>query len=141
MDNCPQTPAGQEVDQEGCPVKETRIEPPKEVILGAGASFASGSTTILPGAYNELNKLFTLMKEEPISRWRIEGYTDNVGSDETNRKISLKRAEAVLQYFTSRGISPVRFEIFGYGESSPVASNDTEEGRAKNRRVRIVRVY
>jgi outer membrane protein OmpA-like peptidoglycan-associated protein len=143
LDKCPRTPAGEKVDEHGCSVKGDiiRVEPDKtEVILSAGASFASGSTTILPSAYEELNKLVYEMKENPVSRWKIEGYTDNIGSDETNRRISLKRAEAVRDYFVSRGINSSRFEVLGFGKGNPVASNDTEEGRAKNRRVRIIRL-
>jgi outer membrane protein OmpA-like peptidoglycan-associated protein len=143
LDKCPRTPAGEKVDEHGCSVKGDviRVEPGKsEVILSAGASFAFGSTTILPAAYEELNKLVMEMKEDPVSRWRIEGYTDNIGTDETNTRISRKRAEAVRDYFLSRGISSSRFEVLGFGKGNPIASNQTEEGRAKNRRVRIIRI-
>jgi OmpA-OmpF porin, OOP family len=143
LDKCPKTPAGEKVDEHGCSVKGDviRVEPDKkEVILSAGASFASGSVNILPAAYEELNVLVMEMKEHPASRWRIEGYTDNMGSDEINRRISRQRAEAVRDYFVSRGISSSRFEVLGFGKGNPVASNNTEEGRAKNRRVRIVRI-
>jgi outer membrane protein OmpA-like peptidoglycan-associated protein len=142
LDKCPKTPAGEKVDRDGCSVKGdvVRIDPGvKEVILSSGASFASGKTEILPGAFEDLNKLLYEMKEDPLSRWRIEGYTDNIGSDQTNKNLSLKRAEAVREFFVNRGISASRFEIFGFGKANPVASNDTEEGRAKNRRVRIIR--
>lgn len=142
LDKCPKTPAGEKVDRFGCSVDgDTGLKDKglKEITLSAGASFKTGSADILPGAYQDLNKLLYAMKENPISRWRIEGYTDNTGSEEVNKRLSLKRAEAVLGFFTSKGISRSRFEVFGYGESNPVASNNTEEGRARNRRVRIVR--
>jgi outer membrane protein OmpA-like peptidoglycan-associated protein len=143
MDKCPETPAGERVDADGCSVKEevTETEPDsREVTLSAGASFTSGSTKILPQAYEALNRLVNVMREEPLSRWRIEGYTDNVGSDELNTRISRQRAEAVRDYFVSRGISSSRFEVLGFGKGNPIATNETAEGRALNRRVRILRV-
>jgi outer membrane protein OmpA-like peptidoglycan-associated protein len=143
LDKCPQTPAGEKVDEHGCSVKGDIIrieEGTKEIILSAGASFAFGSTKIIPAAYEELNKILIEMKQDPSSRWRIEGYTDNIGSDEANKRISRQRAEAVRDYFVSRGINNSRFEVVGFGKGNPIASNNTEEGRAKNRRVRIVRI-
>lgn len=143
LDKCPKTPAGDKVDRDGCSVKEDVIKSnpeTQEIILSGNASFASGSTKILPEAYEELNRIVYSIMDDPSSRWRIEGYTDNIGSDESNRRISLRRAEAVLDYFVSKGLQRTRFQVFGYGEDNPAASNDTSEGRAKNRRVRIVRV-
>ena len=80
------------------------------------------------------------MKKYPMSRWRIEGHTDNVGSEDGNLKMSKMRAESVLNYFVSRGIPQIRFEVVGIGSKQPVADNATPEGKAKNRRVEIKRV-
>jgi len=143
MDQCPKTPAGDKVDRNGCSLKEDVIKTnseAQEIILSGNASFASGSAKILPEAYEELNRIVYAIMDDPSSRWRIEGYTDNIGSDESNRRISLRRAEAVLDYFVSKGLQRTRFQVFGYGEDNPAATNNTSEGRAKNRRVRIVRV-
>jgi outer membrane protein OmpA-like peptidoglycan-associated protein len=144
LDKCPKTPAGEKVDEYGCSEKGdvVMVEPgtKREIILSSGASFAFGSTRILPQAFEELNKILYEMKNDPLSRWRIEGYTDNIGSDEANTRISRQRAEAVRDYFVSRGISSGRLDVLGFGKGHPVASNATEEGRAKNRRVRIIKI-
>jgi len=68
----------------------------------------------------------------------IKGHTDNVGSEEQNLKLSQSRAEAVKTYLTDRGINSGRIKVLYYGEEQPVASNETEEGREKNRRVELV---
>ena len=136
LDKCPGTGAGVQVDEKGCPLKEEA----KEFTLSSGANFASGSSTLLPSAYPELDKLVQVMKQSPLSRWRIEGHTDNTGSKAGNLKISKERAESVLNYFISKGLTRNRFEIFGMGMDYPIASNATEEGRAKNRRVMIIRI-
>jgi outer membrane protein OmpA-like peptidoglycan-associated protein len=136
LDKCPGTSAGVQVDKEGCPIKEEV----KEFTLSAGANFAFGSSTLLPSAYPELDKLVQVMEENPASRWRIEGHTDNIGSKKANQKISLERAQAVLNYLVSKGLSRNRFEVFGMGMDYPIAGNSTEEGRAKNRRVAVIRI-
>ncbi|HRI48080.1 MAG: OmpA family protein [Ignavibacteriaceae bacterium] len=144
LDKCPNTPKGVQVDKDGCPIiKEEPIkEVPvvKEVVLSAGASFAVGKTTLLPGAYSELDQLVNAMRLEPTSKWLIEGHTDNTGSYNNNKKLSTQRAQAVLEYFASKGINPSRFTVRGMGPDFPVADNTTPDGRAKNRRVTIIRV-
>jgi outer membrane protein OmpA-like peptidoglycan-associated protein len=80
------------------------------------------------------------MKKYPMSRWRIEGHTDNVGSKEDNIKMSQMRAESVLNYFVSRGIPKGRLTVAGLGSIEPIADNKTPEGRAENRRVEIIRL-
>ncbi len=136
LDKCPGTAAGVQVDEKGCPLQ---IEP-KEFTLSSGTNFASGSSTLLPSAYPELDKLVEVMKKNPLSRWRIEGHTDNTGSKAGNLKISKERAESVLNYFISKSLVRNRFEVFGMGMDYPIASNATEAGRAKNRRVVIIRI-
>src|ERR1035437_2578866 len=148
LDKCPDTPHGTKVDPNGCPIitkevlKKTEIQKPedqeiKEVVLSAGANFGLGKSEILSTAYPELNKLLASMKKYPISNWTIEGYTDNSGSNIKNIKISLERAQSVVNYFVSRGIPRNRFKVYGKGNANPIASNKTEAGRTKNRRVVI----
>ncbi|MCH8170157.1 MAG: OmpA family protein [Bacteroidetes bacterium] len=103
--------------------------------------FRFGKSTLLQTAFPYLNGLVEYMKKNLLSRWWIEGYTDNVGSKGTNQKLSLERAKAVLDYFVKKGIIKQRFKVIGLGESFPIASNKTKKGRAKNRRVVIVRTY
>lgn len=147
VDKCPNTPAKTQVDETGCPIVQKEKEPiikevpvVKEVVLSAGASFEVGKAALLPAAQNELSKLYDVMKGEKDSRWLIEGHTDNSGSYQLNKKLSLERAQSVLNYFVSRGISANRFEVRGMGPDFPVAPNTTPEGKAKNRRVVILRL-
>jgi outer membrane protein OmpA-like peptidoglycan-associated protein len=144
LDQCPGTLPGVQVDDKGCelviimePIQEFN---PNQLILSAETSFEFNSANLKPAAYPELDKLLELMKEFPMSRWKVVGYTDNVGSEDGNIKMSQMRAESVLNYFVSRGIPKVRFEVLGKGSSDPIDDNSTPEGRAKNRRVEINRI-
>ena len=141
-DQCPGTLPGMQVDGKGC---ELVVVPPPVVdldllILSSETSFEFNSAQLKPSAYPELEKFLAEMKKYPTSRWRIEGHTDNIGSVEGNLKISQMRAESVLNYFVSRGIPSGRFEVVGMGSREPIADNKTERGRAKNRRVEIIRI-
>jgi outer membrane protein OmpA-like peptidoglycan-associated protein len=150
LDKCPNTPKGVQVDSVGCPlqlpqvikevpvIKEVAIE--KQVVLSAGALFQMGKANLLPAAFPDLDKLVASMKETPKSKWIIEGHTDNIGAPANNKKLSLARAQAVLKYFTSKGLNKDRFTVRGLGADFPVTTNATEEGRLKNRRVVIIRV-
>ena len=150
LDKCPDTAPGVKVDSTGCPVVTKPVQKTEKVIeekpeakhftLSAGANFAFGRSTLLPAAYPELDKLVKVMKETPQSFWRIEGYTDNIGTDKANKKVSLERAQAVLNYFILKGLNKKRFQVLGLGKAHPIASNAAEEGRAKNRRVEIIRI-
>jgi len=87
-------------------------------------------------SYGELNRLETMMKQSPNLQIEIAGHADFVGSKDFNKRLSLKRANAVRGYLTSKGIDPRRVKTVGYGEERPIASNDDEkEGRELNRRV------
>lgn len=103
-----------------------------------GLSFAVGKATIEVKYYDFLGKVIKSIATFPNSSITIEGHTDSFGSDETNLALSQKRAEAVTQYLQSNmQIDPSRISSIGFGESRPLASNETEEGRAKNRRIEI----
>ncbi len=90
-----------------------------------------------PGSRVELDKLVQLMQENPTVKIRLEGHTDNVGSAAQNMKLSENRAKAVVEYLVSRGIARDRLSAQGLGASRPVATNETEEGRAQNRRTEL----
>ena len=85
----------------------------------------------------ELDQLVLLLKENPSLKIRIEGHTDNVGKPEDNLVLSRKRAASVVQYLQKNGIDISRLTSSGFGETQPVAENNTEEGRAKNRRTEM----
>ena len=74
------------------------------------------------------------MKEVPTLKIELSGHTDNIGKDDYNLKLSQNRADAVKNYLVSRAVDPNRIDAVGYGETRPIVSNDTKEGRASNRR-------
>jgi outer membrane protein OmpA-like peptidoglycan-associated protein len=118
-------------DTDGCP-DEVPIVLPRAYI-----NFKFGTAEIISAdPIPVLQDVIRIMKEHPDLRIRIIGHTDNIGSEEYNMKLSLKRAEAVKKYLVEKGgIDPGRLETEGRGETEPIDTNDTEEGRARNRRI------
>lgn len=100
-------------------------------------SFPSGQSNILPVSFEELDKLTAFLKANPKLTIEIAGHTDNVGDKEGNWKLSQKRADMIASYLKKKGISARRIYAVGRGESQPIASNNTAEGRKKNRRITI----
>lgn len=103
--------------------------------------FASGSADIKSEIFGALEKIAKVIKDVP-GRITIEGHTDNIpisgGKYASNWELSTARAASILHFLITKGLDPNRFSIAGYGEYRPVASNETEDGRAKNRRVELV---
>lgn len=100
--------------------------------------FETGSAALLPVSTEELRRLLNLMNEVPTLRIQINGHTDNTGDDASNRKLSENRAKAVYDYLAQNGIAATRLRFKGFGETTPVDTNDTPEGRSKNRRTEFV---
>lgn len=121
-------------------VKEVRLEPivKKRAIILNNLYFATNETTILPESEQALNDLYEMLSDNPEVRIRIIGHTDAIGSDKDNQVLSEGRANSVRQAMLDRGIDADRIEAVGKGKSEPIATNDTEEGRQKNRRVEFV---
>ena len=110
----------------------------KKTVVLPGVTFAYNKADLLPGAQEILDReVVPELKADPNLQVIIEGHTDSVGSDEYNMKLSGRRAGAVSKYLVSKGIDSTRLQAKGLGETQPIASNDTEEGRAKNRRVEL----
>jgi len=105
-----------------------------------GITFESGKADLQAGAETQLVEIVKLMKSNTGLKIEVQGHTDNVGDDASNQTLSEKRAKTVKDFLVLYGISGERIRTAGYGESQPVASNDTEEGRTMNRRVEIVKV-
>jgi outer membrane protein OmpA-like peptidoglycan-associated protein len=99
--------------------------------------FNTASYELLPTSNAELDKLTALLKANPTLRIELGGHTDNVGADAANLSLSDQRAKAVRDHLVSKGIDGARITARGYGETKPVATNDTEEGRAQNRRTEV----
>jgi outer membrane protein OmpA-like peptidoglycan-associated protein/tetratricopeptide (TPR) repeat protein len=100
--------------------------------------FAFNSADILANSQKVLDEFIVFLNDHPTLQIGIEGHTDNVGSDEFNLILSENRAKAVYNYLVNNGIDANRLQYKGFGESSPIATNDTEEGRAMNRRTEFV---
>lgn len=97
--------------------------------------FDFDKTTLKPESFVELNKVVDLLKTNPSVEIEISGHTDSKGSDDYNLNLSQGRSQSVVDYLISQGIESYRLSAQGYGETKPIDSNDTEEGRANNRRV------
>ena len=123
------------------PVKPKPVKPepvkPKEVIILKGVNFALNSAELTSQSKIILNKEIMKLKEDPNIKVQVAGHTDSAGSDAYNQKLSEHRAQAVVDYLISKGVDPNRLKAVGYGESKPIASNATEAGQAKNRRVEL----
>jgi outer membrane protein OmpA-like peptidoglycan-associated protein len=99
--------------------------------------FDVNSATLKPGAYQEIDRAASILQRYPQTRIRVEGHTDSTGSESYNMELSRRRAEAVKNALAARGVDPARVETVGYGESSPIAGNETPSGRQMNRRVTL----
>lgn len=131
LDECPDTPAGVQVDERGCPVPVIRIASIKLKV-----NFAFDSHVVEEHYFQNLEELADFLKRFADIQIELEGHTDSRGAEDYNLGLSERRAEAVRQVLVDEyGIAAGRLLPRGYGESRPVASNDTEEGRAENRRV------
>lgn len=100
--------------------------------------FASGQTTLVEGGRSSLAEVVDLLQTEPDKKIRVEGHTDSLGDAEANLQLSEQRAQAVLEALVSMGVSSERISALGMGEDFPIASNEDEEGRARNRRVDVI---
>ncbi|HLT73471.1 MAG TPA: OmpA family protein, partial [Ohtaekwangia sp.] len=97
--------------------------------------FDFDKTTLKKESYTELNKVVEFLNQNPSVEIEIAGHTDSKGSDDYNANLSQGRSQAVVDYLISQGINDYRLSAHGYGESKPIDTNDTDEGRANNRRV------
>jgi outer membrane protein OmpA-like peptidoglycan-associated protein len=111
---------------------------PEPGLVLDGIVFESGSATIDPESNPRMDRVVEYMTHRPHVRVRIAGHTDNVGDARRNQALSEARAEAVRSYLVAHGIDASRVEAIGYGDAQPVASNDTDEGRARNRRIEAI---
>jgi OOP family OmpA-OmpF porin len=142
IDQCPGTPPGVAVDDKGCP---TTLGSGRFKITGSGADLrfedvhfefdksdlTDYSKEMLDDAANVINQV---SDKYPALKVDVSGHTDSTGTDGYNQGLSERRANAVKQYLLRKGVEPGRLNTYAYGESKPVATNDTEEGRAQNRR-------
>jgi len=102
--------------------------------------FATGKADITLDSETTLTKVAQAMKDNPDWKVRVEGFTDSTGNKESNLKLSQERADAVANWLADHGVDRSRLTAKGYGADNPAASNKTEAGRKKNRRVELVRI-
>ena len=134
LDKCPDTPIDLKVDADGCPI------PLKKVArIDLDIQFDTNEADIKARYYDRLKEVADFMATYPGTTAVIEGHTDSVGSAAYNLTLSQRRAESVRDYLIQNfNINPDRLTAKGFGEDRPVASNDTKEGRSKNRRIQAV---
>lgn len=159
LDKCPNTPAGDEVDDQGCsldsdgdgvldrddacpdtprgtPVMSNGCGQEQSVVL-RGVNFEFNSAKLTVNAETILDGVAATLISSPGFDVELQGHTDSKGSDSYNMNLSQNRAKSVKRYLTDKGVESMRLTARGYGEEQPVASNDTAEGRAQNRRVEL----
>jgi OOP family OmpA-OmpF porin len=129
IDQCPGTLPGLKVNSRGCVLSQT--------VALSGVHFEFNKARLMLDSQTVLDKVAESLSNEPDVNIIIMGHTDSVGSDAYNLKLSQSRAESVVRYLTGKGISESRQKATGYGESKPVADNNTDEGRERNRRVEL----
>ncbi len=111
---------------------------PAKVLLHGDALFDFDRSDLKPAGRRELDAVISSAEGKRFRVVQVSGYTDGIGSDRYNNALSTRRARAVAKYLRERGLLAERLVVTGFGESNPVASNATEEGRTKNRRVELI---
>jgi outer membrane protein OmpA-like peptidoglycan-associated protein len=111
----------------------------KDGFITLYVNFDTGKSTITPDSAATLDSAAAALKAAADLKVEVAGHTDNVGTPEANLKLSQDRAQAVMTALTERGIRTDRLTAKGYGQTAPVADNRSEDGRAKNRRVELVK--
>lgn len=122
------------------PPQPKRVEVTADkIVINEKIQFDVDKTTIKPESNGLLDEITAVIKDNPqIKKIAIEGHTDGDGSDKYNLKLSDGRAKAVMEYLTSHGVEAGRLSAKGYGESKPIGSNETPEGKEANRRVEFL---
>lgn len=131
-------PPAQAAPPPGAAAPSVDSPPPvaRRVVL-RGIKFGSDTAYIEPASAGVLELVAQQLREHPDIRVRIEGYTDERASEQHNQELSVERAESVKRILVGFGVGPERLDVVGFGESRPIASNVTPEGRALNRRVEL----
>ena len=138
LDLCPdraETPNGWE-DDDGCPDARRVVITGERIEILDAVYFEVNKATILPVSFPILDAVADTMFAHPdIAKVEVQGHTDSDASEEFNLDLSQRRAQAVLDYLVAQGVEPGRMTAMGYGEGKPIDTNETPEGKAKNRRV------
>ena len=139
LDFCPDTPDKTEVDARGCPAQVALVAPLSEPALTFYLEYLPNASEVSSVFAAELQRMMDFIKAHPGRRFAIEGHTDSIGNDADNMNLSLQRAEKIKTYLVEKlGVSASLLDARGFGESNPVAANNTQLGRKQNRRVVII---
>ena len=122
---------------EGTGVSVTREGKNIKLNMPGNLTFSTNSAAVQSHFYPVLNSIYLILKEYDTTAVQVSGHTDNVGSDASNLRLSQQRAESVVNYLETQGLKARRFSAVGYGESAPIADNNSASGREQNRRVEI----
>ena len=130
-DRCPDEPGP--ASNQGCPeIKEEIMQ--KTAAIAKSIYFDLNSSKLQRKSHGPLDELVQILKDNPSYKLAIESHTDNSGTNEYNKKLSDNRSATVMKYLVSKGIDASRLTATGFGEDTPIATNDTPDGRALNRR-------
>jgi outer membrane protein OmpA-like peptidoglycan-associated protein len=143
-DRCPDTPANTPVEHHGCPLPQypasvKPVEPVRAevIVLRDDVLFAFNHWDLTPSAQSKLDSLMSKLQDADVVSIKVIGHTDSKGSEAYNQALSERRASAVADYLLSRGLAANKLTSEGRGELEPVADNETDAGRAQNRRVEL----
>jgi len=140
IDRCPDTPRGTHVDEFGCRRARPLFEAARQTLVLDGVQFEVNRAVLAPASALVLDRVAESLVDWPEVRIEIGGHTDSTGAAEYNLRLSELRAEAVLDYLAGSGVSRGRMNSKGYGETVPIADNDSASGRSRNRRVELKRL-
>jgi outer membrane protein OmpA-like peptidoglycan-associated protein len=115
--------------------------PPKRIIIYQKPTFGFDSTELSPESRAVLDEQVVVLEKDSKLQLIITGYTDSIGPQDYNQGLSERRANAAREYLISKGVAGDRLKAMGYGETRPIASNDTQEGRAQNRRIELIPIW
>ena len=126
-----------EIERDIAGARVERVGEGIKITFSSGIMFDVERAVLKDQYTGELSELSTILNKYEDTNILLEGHTDSTGSEEYNLDLSKKRAQSVANYLATQNVNPTRFTIMGYGESQPIASNETVEGRAQNRRVEV----
>lgn len=118
-------------------VSVTRTADGIKLNMPGAISFPSGQSSLMPSFYSVLESVSLVLKEYSDTAIKVSGHTDSTGGAQLNQRLSEQRAESVASYLGSQGVARARMQVYGYGPRYPIADNDSEAGKAANRRVEI----
>ena len=136
-DECPGTPEGVSVDRSGCAL-DTDASPTASLPTLRGMHFRVDSAELTEAAAPVIAEVLEALEDRPGAELQVIGHTDSTGSARYNLDLAMRRAEAVVERLQTEGIAAGRLSALARGQTAPVASNDTDQGRARNRRVELI---